>query len=59
MSTGKPKAIICTNDACTLYHFRGSLMRALLARGHEVIGADPDLDYNRLIRPWKSRLGIL
>lgn len=21
--------------------------------------ADPDLDYNRLIRPWKSRLGIL
>lgn len=21
--------------------------------------ADPDLDYNRLIRPWKSRLGLL
>ena len=20
---------------------------------------DPDLDYNQLIRPWKSRLGIL
>ena len=41
MSAPKPKAVICTNDAWTLFHFRGSLMRALAARGFEVIAAGP------------------
>lgn len=41
MPAARPKAIICTNDAWTLFHFRGSLMRALNARGFEVIAAGP------------------
>ena len=41
MAEARSKAVICTNDAWTLYHFRGSLMRALVARGVEVIAAGP------------------
>lgn len=41
MPVSSNKAIICTNDAWTLYHFRGSLMRALMERGFEVIAAGP------------------
>lgn len=41
MRTERKTAIICTNDAWTLYHFRGSLMRALMARGFDVVAAGP------------------
>lgn len=41
MAEATTKAVICTNDAWTLLHFRGSLMRALKARGIEVIAAGP------------------
>lgn len=41
MSAGRKTAIICTNDAWTLFHFRGSLMRALQARGFDVVAAGP------------------
>ncbi|HJN88380.1 MAG TPA: glycosyltransferase, partial [Dehalococcoidia bacterium] len=43
------KVIICTNDAWTLYHFRGSLMQALLERGIEVIAAGPRDQHARQI----------
>ena len=41
MPAGRKTAIICTNDAWTLYHFRGSLMRALRTRGFDVVAAGP------------------
>ena len=41
MAAARKTAIICTNDAWTLYHFRGSLMRALQQRGFDVIAAGP------------------
>jgi glycosyltransferase involved in cell wall biosynthesis len=41
MPADRKTAIICTNDAWTLYHFRGSLMRALVDRGFDVVAAGP------------------
>jgi glycosyltransferase involved in cell wall biosynthesis len=49
MAEATAKAIICTNDAWTLYHFRGSLMRALTARGFEVVAAGPRDRYSKQI----------
>jgi len=51
MSGPSPKAIICTNDAWTLFHFRGSLMRALGRRGFEVIAAGPADRHAALFAP--------
>jgi glycosyltransferase involved in cell wall biosynthesis len=51
MSGAKPKAIICTNDAWTLFHFRGSLMQALTERGFEVIAAGPADRHSALFGP--------
>ncbi len=49
MAEATTKAVICTNDAWTLYHFRGSLMRALTARGVEVVAAGPRDRYSTQI----------
>lgn len=39
-----------TDFASIVFADEGEILKA---------SADPDLDYNRLIRPWKSRLGLL
>ena len=49
MAETTAKAVICTNDAWTLLNFRGSLMRALMARGIEVIAAGPRDQYSKQI----------
>ena len=49
MTETTAKVVICTNDSWTLLNFRGSLMRALMARGIEVIAAGPRDRYSEQI----------
>ena len=48
-ASSNKKAVICTNSAWTLFHFRGSLMKALQGKGFEVIAVGPRDKYASMI----------